>query len=265
MHVANTAAKAHDPAGAPPQLEARHVTKRFGGVTALDDVSMTVTAGSVTALVGDNGAGKSTLVRCLSGVHAPDSGEILVGGEPTLFTGPLAARDKGIETVFQELALADNLDVASNIFLGRELRAGFGGLFKLRKKDMEVRANELLERYAINVPAARAKVRKLSGGQRQGVAIARAVGTGKTSTILMDEPTAALGVQETAKVLGIIRSLADSGLAVLLISHNMQQVIDVANFVWVLRGGRMVAGLPTAETNTRELVHYITTGASMAL
>ncbi len=251
------------PKGRTGVLEARGVGKRFGGVTALDDVSMTIPAGTVTALVGDNGAGKSTLVRCLSGVHAPDSGGIFLGDAPVLFGGPASARAAGIETVFQELALADNLDVASNIFLGRELRGGPARLFRLRKREMEARADELLNRYAINVPAARAKVRRLSGGQRQGVAIARAVGTGRTSTVLMDEPTAALGVQETVKVLEIIRSLADSGLAVLLISHNMQQVIEIADYVWVLRGGRMVAGLPTARTSTQELVHYITTGEAM--
>ena len=244
-------------------LEVRDVVKRFGGVVALDHVSMSVKRGQVTALIGDNGAGKSTLVRCLSGVHAPDSGEIRVDNEPVVFADPIGARAAGIETVFQELALADNLDVSSNIFLGRELRHGLRGLFRLRKKEMERLSEELLKRYAINMPSARSPVRRLSGGQRQGVAIARAVGTGQTSTILMDEPTAALGVQETAKVLDIVKNLADSGLGVLLISHNMQQVIDVADYVWVLRGGRMVGGMPTAETTTQELVHYITTGSGL--
>jgi ABC-type sugar transport system ATPase subunit len=244
-------------------LEVRDVVKRFGGVVALGGVSMTVPRGQVTALVGDNGAGKSTLVRCLSGVHAPDEGEILVGGRPTLFGSPLGARAEGIETVFQELALADNLDVSENIFLGRELRHGLRGLYRLKKKEMARRSEELLRRYAINMPSARANVRRLSGGQRQGVAIARAVGTGHTQAVLMDEPTAALGVQETAKVLAIVRSLADSGLGVLLISHNMQQVIDTADQVFVLRGGRMVAGMRTADTSTQELVHYITTGVGI--
>lgn len=244
-------------------LEVRGVVKKFGGVTALDQVSMTVPRGKVTALVGDNGAGKSTLVRCLSGVHAPDGGEVLVDGEPVRFTSPLDARAAGIETVFQELALADNLDVASNIFLGRELRYGWRGGFRLNKKEMAKASQSLLQRYAINMPSAKARVDRLSGGQRQGVAIARAVGTGQTQAILMDEPTAALGVQETAKVLNVVRALADSGLGVLLISHNMQQVIDTADQVFVLRGGRMVAGLETEDTNTQELVHFITTGVGM--
>jgi ABC-type sugar transport system ATPase subunit len=245
-------------------LEVRDVVKRFGGVVALAGVSMTVPRGKVTALVGDNGAGKSTLVRCLSGVHAPDEGQILVGAEPVAFANPLGARACGIETVFQELALADNLDVSSNIFLGRELRHGIRGLYRLNKKEMDRRSEQLLRRYAINMPSARAQVRQLSGGQRQGVAIARAVGTGRTQAVLMDEPTAALGVQETAKVLDIVRSLADSGLGVLLISHNMQQVIDTADQVFVLRGGHMVAGMPTDETSTQELVHYITTGVGLS-
>lgn len=245
-------------------LEVRNVVKRFGGIIALDGVSMTVPRGKVTALVGDNGAGKSTLVRCLSGVHTPEEGQVLVGGEPVHFTGPLAARAAGIETVFQELALADNLNVSSNIFLGREIRYGIRGLYRLNKKEMDRRSEELLQRYAINMPSARSQVSRLSGGQRQGVAIARAVGTGHTKAVLMDEPTAALGVQETAKVLGIVRSLAGSGLGVLLISHNMQQVIDTADQVFVLRGGRMVAGLSTAETSTQELVHYITTGVGLS-
>ena len=221
---------------------------------------MSVPSGEVTALVGDNGAGKSTLVRCLSGVHLPDQGQVLVEGHPVTFADPLAARDAGIETVFQELALADNLDVSSNIFLGREIRHGLSRLFRLNKKEMDRRSQELLMRYAINMPSPRSAVRSLSGGQRQGVAIARAVGTGRTSAILMDEPTAALGVQETANVLQIVRVLAESGLAVLLISHNMAQVIDVADRVVVLRGGRKVVESPTAETSTQELVHYITTG-----
>lgn len=243
-------------------LEVAGVVKRFGGVIALDGVSLAIPRGQVTALVGDNGAGKSTLVRCLSGVHPPDEGRIFVGGELAVFGSPLGARAHGIETVFQELALADNLDVSANIFLGRELRHGFRGLYRLKKKEMARRSEELLRRYAINAPSTSAKVRRLSGGQRQGVAIARAVGTGHTQAVLMDEPTAALGVQETAKVLDIIRKLAESGLAVLLISHNMQQVIDIADHVYVLRGGRMAADMPTSGTSTQELVHYITTGVA---
>lgn len=242
-------------------IEVINVTKRFGGVTALDAVSMTARRGEVTALIGDNGAGKSTLIRCLSGVHVPDEGEIKVDGLSVRLVTPLLARAAGIETVFQELALANNLDVASNIFLGREYTYGVKRLFQLRKRQMEGEAVEVLKRYSIRMESVRARVDRLSGGQRQGVAIARAVG-GSSRIVLMDEPTAALGVQETARVLEIVRSLVAQDLAVLLISHSMQQVLEVADQVWVLRGGRMVVGLRASETSTQELVHYITTGTA---
>lgn len=246
-------------------LEMTDVTKRFGGNVALNAVSIAIPRGQITALVGDNGAGKSTLVRCLSGVHAPDGGRILVAGKPAVLSSPLGARALGIETVFQELALADNLNVAANIFLGRELHHGIRGMYRMNKKAMAHESEELLSRYAINMPSTSTEVRRLSGGQRQGVAIARAVGTGHTQAVLMDEPTAALGVQETAKVLDIVRTLAKSGLAILLISHNMQQVIDTADQVYVLRGGQMVANLSTTDTSTQDLVHYITTGVGVSV
>jgi len=246
---------------APLAIEVNDVTKRFGGVTALDAVSMTARRGEVTALIGDNGAGKSTLIRCLSGVHEPDEGEIKVHDQSVRLSTPLLAQAAGIETVFQELALANNLDVASNIFLGREYTHGVKRLFRLRKRQMEKEAAEVLERYSIRMPSVRARVDRLSGGQRQGVAIARAVGGG-SRIVLMDEPTAALGVQETARVLEIVRSLTAQNLAVLLISHNMQQVLEVADHIWVLRGGHMVAGLRASEASTQELVHYITTGTA---
>jgi ABC-type sugar transport system ATPase subunit len=255
----------HDPTptdGVVPTLTVNNLVKRFGGVTALNQVSMTALPGEVTALVGDNGAGKSTLVRCLSGVHQPDEGEILIDGEQQNFSDPTMARAAGIETVFQDLALADNLDVASNMFLGRELTYGPSRLFRLRRKDMQAEATEVLARYGIRMPSVRATVRELSGGQRQGVAIARAVGWG-SRLVLMDEPTAALGVRETARILDIVRGLADRGLAVLLISHNMEQVHDVSDAVWVLRGGNMVTGMRTSDTTTSEIVHYITTGRGL--
>lgn len=245
-----------------PTLTVNGVTKRFGGVTALNNVSLTAMPGEVTALVGDNGAGKSTLVRCLSGVHQPDEGEILIDGTRQVLANPSAARAAGIETVFQDLALADNLDVASNMFLGRELTYGPSRLFRLRRKEMQDEAADVLRRYGIRMPSVRSTVRELSGGQRQGVAIARAVGWG-SRLIVMDEPTAALGVRETARILEIVRGLADRGLAVVLISHNMEQVHDVSDAVWVLRGGNMVTGMRTADTTTSEIVHYITTGRGM--
>lgn len=245
-----------------PTLTVTNVVKCFGGVTALNKVSMTALPGEVTALVGDNGAGKSTLVRCLSGVHQPDEGDILIEGKHQVLPNPPAARAAGIETVFQDLALADDLDVASNMFLGRELTCGLRGLFRLRRKEMEAEAADVLERYGIRMPSVRSTVRELSGGQRQGVAIARAVGWG-SRLVLMDEPTAALGVRETARILDIVRGLADRGLAVVLISHNMEQVHDVSDAVWVLRGGNMVTGMRTADTTTSQIVHYITTGRGL--
>lgn len=243
-------------------VELRDVVKRFGGVVALNHVSLTARRGQVTALIGDNGAGKSTIIRCLSGVHQPDEGEVLVAGQPVALATPLDARAAGIQTVFQELALADNLDIASNIFLGRELKRDARGLFRLRKRQMEAEAEAVLSRYGIRMPSAKSPVNRLSGGQRQGVAIARAAGAGGT-TVLMDEPTAALGVQETARVLGIVRSLAENGIAVLVISHNLEQVMEVSDHIWVLRSGNMVAGVPTAQTSSQELVHFITTGQAM--
>ncbi|QOV33158.1 sugar ABC transporter ATP-binding protein [Streptomyces ferrugineus] len=262
MTTPGTVPAAPVPEGVTPALDVRNIVKRFGGVTALNHVSMTVLPGEVTALVGDNGAGKSTLVRCLSGVHQPDEGEILVDGKLQTFHDPSASRHAGIETVFQELALSDNLDVASNMFLGRELTHGPTRLFRLRHKEMETEAQTVLARYGIRMPSVRSTVRELSGGQRQGVAIARAVGWG-SRIVLMDEPTAALGVRETGRILDIVRGLAERGLAVLLISHNMEQVHSVSDAVWILRGGNMVAGMRTADTTTSEIVHYITTGQGL--
>jgi ABC-type sugar transport system ATPase subunit len=259
---ATVAARGPQGLDAPIAVELRDVVKRFGGVVALNRVSLTARRGQVTALIGDNGAGKSTIIRCLSGVHQPDEGHVLVDGEPVTLATPLDARAAGIQTVFQELALADNLDIAANIFLGRELKRGVRGLFRLRKRQMEAEAEAVLSRYGIRMPSAKSSVNRLSGGQRQGVAIARAVGAGGT-TVLMDEPTAALGVQETARVLEIVRSLAENGIAVLLISHNLQQVMEVSDHIWVLRSGNMVAGMPASQTSSQELVHYITTGQAM--
>jgi ABC-type sugar transport system ATPase subunit len=248
--------------GPAPAVLAQGVTKRFGGVVALDNVTFSARAGQVTALVGDNGAGKSTLIRCLSGVHSPDEGGLFMNGAPVTFSGPNDARLAGIETVHQNLALADNLDVAANLFLGRELSGGPRSLFRLRKKPMEAKAAELIDEYGIRMPNIKAKVGAMSGGQRQGIAIARAVGWG-SEVVLMDEPTAALGVKETGRVLEVVRSLADRGLAVVLISHNIEQVMQVSDFVWVLRGGHMIADLRAENTNTQEVVHYITTGVGL--
>lgn len=243
-------------------LSAQGITKSFGGVHALRGASITMRRGEVTALIGDNGAGKSTLVRCLSGIHRPDSGIITLDGVVVEFGTPLAAREHGIETVQQNLALVEELTVWQNFFIGREKTKGFGPFQMLDRKAMRSTAETLLSDLAVNVPPVTSRVRRLSGGQRQAVAIARAAGWG-SSIVIMDEPTAALGVQETARVESIIRKLQDQGVAVLLISHNFDQVLRLSDHVWVMRGGLAVAERRAAETSGDELVALIT-GAKAA-
>ncbi|RXZ48480.1 ATP-binding cassette domain-containing protein [Agromyces binzhouensis] len=243
-------------------LSAQDITKSFGGVHALRGASITMRRGEVTALIGDNGAGKSTLVRCLSGIHAPDSGTITLDGEIVHFDTPLAAREAGIETVQQNLALVEDLTVWQNFFLGRERTKGAGPFRMLDRSSMRSTATEMLSDLAVNVPPVTSRVRRLSGGQRQAVAIARAAGWG-SSIVIMDEPTAALGVQETARVEDAIRKLQASGVAVLLISHNFDQVLRLSDHVWVMRGGLAVAERRADETTGDELVALIT-GAKAA-
>jgi simple sugar transport system ATP-binding protein len=243
-------------------LSAQGITKSFGGVRALKGASIELLRGEITALIGDNGAGKSTLVRCLSGIHRPDGGTITLDGAGVSFSTPNEARKLGIETVQQNLALVEDLTVWQNFFLGRELTHGFGPFRTLNRKQMKATANDLLANLAVNSPPVASKVRRLSGGQRQALAIARAAGWG-SKIVIMDEPTAALGVQETEKVEQTIRTLRDSGVAVLLISHNFDQVMRLSNHVWVMRGGLAVAGRRTAETDADELVSLIT-GAKSA-
>ncbi|KQQ94301.1 ABC transporter ATP-binding protein [Leifsonia sp. Leaf325] len=243
-------------------LSAQDITKSFGGVHALRGASITMRRGEVTALIGDNGAGKSTLVRCLSGIHRPDSGTITLDGKVVEFGTPLAAREHGIETVQQNLALVEELTVWQNFFIGREKTKGFGPFQMLDRKAMRSTAETLLSDLAVNVPPVTSRVRRLSGGQRQAVAIARAAGWG-SSIVIMDEPTAALGVQETARVESIIRKLQDQGVAVLLISHNFDQVLRLSDHVWVMRGGLAVAERRSSETSGDELVALIT-GAKAA-
>ncbi len=250
------------PGGNDIVLSAEKITKSFGGVHALRGASMTMRRGEVTALIGDNGAGKSTLVRCLSGIHKPDTGTITLDGREVHLDTPLAAREHGIETVQQNLALVEDLTVWQNFFLGREKTTGFGPFRFLDRKAMRATAQELVSDLAVNVPPVTSRVRRLSGGQRQAVSIARAAGWGG-SIVIMDEPTAALGVQETARVEGIIRKLRDQGVAVLLISHNFDQVLRLADHVWVMRGGLAVAERRAAETDGDELVALIT-GAKAA-
>jgi len=238
-------------------LEVRDLVKRFGGVVAVDRVSLFADEGKVTALVGENAAGKSTLIKCISGALQPDAGTILLHGKPFHFTDPFQSRQAGIETVYQDLALADNLDVGANLFLGRELSYGWTRGFALRKRHIRERALALLSSLDLNIPSVTTQVRYLSGGQRQGIAIARAMEWG-SRVVIMDEPTAALGVREARRALNLIVELARSGRAVLVVSHNLEHVFEISDHIWVLRRGRLVAGVTPSQSSIREVVHYIT-------
>jgi len=239
-----------------PLLEMRGVIKRFGGVTALDDINLRIDPGEVVALVGDNGAGKSTLSKVIAGVLQPEDGDVLVDGTAHKITGPTHARSLGIEVVYQDLALAPNLDIATNLFLGREIvrRGAFGWLNTRR---MRAEAKEHLDSLDVNVPSLTTPVERLSGGQRQAIAISRAT-YGGHRLIVMDEPTAALGVRETAKVEQLITRLSERGISVLLVSHNMAQVKKITHRVLVLRRGRLVAERRTADVSAEDVVSLIT-------
>ncbi|MET8521977.1 ATP-binding cassette domain-containing protein [Nocardioides sp. NBC_00163] len=239
-----------------PLLELRGVEKSFGAVQVLRGVDLSVQAGRVTALVGDNGAGKSTLVKGMAGIHLFDAGDYLFEGEPVKVTNPKEAAALGIEVVYQDLALCDNLDVVHNMFLGREMR-------RLRLVDedtMEQRARETLDGLSVRtLKSVRTPVASLSGGQRQTVAIARAV-LWNSKLVILDEPTAALGVAQTEQVLRLVRRLADRGLGVLLISHNLNDVFEVADDIAVLYLGGMVGQIEAASTTRERVVQAITTG-----
>src|SRR3954469_878540 len=244
---------------AEPLLEARGIVKSFGRVRALRGASFTVNTGEVVALIGDNGAGKSTLVKTLSGVHHPDDGEIRFEGRPVTIDSPVAARELGIETVYQDLALAPDLESSANLFLGREaVRPGvLGRLGFLDNGAMRKRTKEAFTTLGGGVQDVEAPVANFSGGQRQGVAVARAV-TWASKVVFMDEPTAALGVVQTAKVVELIRRVRDTGLSVVLISHNMPDVLAVADRVEVLRLGERVAQFKTSEVTMETLVGAMT-------
>jgi D-xylose transport system ATP-binding protein len=243
---------------AEPILEIRGLNKSFGPVHVLHDVDLTVYRGEVTALVGDNGAGKSTLVKCVAGINTIDSGEIRFEGRPVTIHNPNDAARLGIEFVYQDLALADNLDITQNMFLGREFeRFGF-----LSDGEMERKARETLSSLAVRtVSSVRQLVASLSGGQRQTVAIAKAV-LWNSRVVFLDEPTAALGVAQTRQVLELVRRLADQGLGVVLISHNMNDVMQVADRVAALFLGRVAAEVRTAESSVTQIVELITSGRS---
>ena len=251
--------------GAAPLLELRGVGKRFGAVTALSDVDLVVGPAEVVALVGDNGAGKSTLIKTIAGVHQPDSGEVLVGGKPTRIGSPAAASALGIATVYQDLALCENLDVVANLFLGREqARPPLGGrLRRLSDDAMEAAARNVLAGLSVRIPSLRRPVAGLSGGQRQAVAVARAVQWG-SKLVLLDEPTAALGVEQTHMVLDLVTALRSRGLGVLLISHNLADVFAVADRVVVLRQGANAGTFRVVDTSVDTVVAAITGGHLLA-
>ncbi len=241
-------------------LACEGLNKHFGGVHALADVSFQARRGEVTAVIGDNGAGKSTLIRCLVGVNIPDDGRIYFDGKQHPFANPDEARKAGIETVHQNLALIDELTVVQNLFLNREIVRKFGPLALLDRSAMRREARAMLSRLSINVPSVTQRVRRLSGGQRQAISICRAVGSG-TKVVVMDEPTAALGVQETANVEALIRRLREQSVSVILVSHNFDQVRRLSDQIWVMRAGRVVATVRSAETTGNELVALVTGAA----
>jgi D-xylose transport system ATP-binding protein len=249
-----------------PLLELRTVSKSFGAVNALRNVSLSLYPGRVTALVGDNGAGKSTLVKTLTGVHSPDSGEILFDGKAVRFSSPKEAAEAGIATVFQDLAVCGNLSVAENLFLGRELTTDswnpLRALRRTRVAEMERKSRELLASLNAKVPSLRNAVETLSGGQRQSVAIARAL-LGEPRVVILDEPTAALSVGQTAEVLAMIERLRDAGMAILVISHNLADVFRVADDIAVLRLGAN-SKMFDAKTCSQEQVIAAITGAQWA-
>ncbi len=241
-----------------PLLELHGLNKSFGPVHVLHDVDLKVRAGEVTALVGDNGAGKSTLVKCIAGIHAADSGEVRFQGQHVHIRGPKDAAELGIEVVYQDLALADNLDIVQNMFLGRERGSGW----LLDEASMEQAARETLASLSVRtVKSVRTPVSSLSGGQRQTVAIAKSV-LWDSKVVLLDEPTAALGVAQTRQVLDLVRRLAEQGLGVVLISHNMADVFEVSDRVAVLYLGRMAAEVNTKDVTHGQIVELITAGRS---
>jgi ABC-type sugar transport system ATPase subunit len=241
-----------------PTLSVRNLVKRFGGLTAVAGVSFDIAPGEVVALLGDNGAGKSTLIKCVSGVHQPDEGEIVFEGKPRVFATPIDARSVGIETIYQDLALANNLDVGANIFLGREAkRSYFAGLIKtLDDGFMLEQSKAALDALDIQFPTLTQPIESLSGGQRQAVAIARAV-YWDARLMIMDEPTNNLGVPEQQKVLELIRKLRDKGVPVILITHTLPDVFAVSDRLIVMHRGRKVTEKRTADTGTEELVQYM--------
>jgi simple sugar transport system ATP-binding protein len=241
-------------ASAQPILSAVELYKHFGGLVAVDRVSLEVHQSEVVGLLGDNGAGKSTLIKMISGVYRPDGGRLTLNGREVSFSSPQNARDAGIETIYQDLALCENLDAGANIFLGREpVERWLRLLPAVDRKRMLAESRRILDQLDIRIPALTRPIRQMSGGQRQAVAIARAV-YWNAQLLIMDEPTAALGVPEQRKVLALVRTLRDRGVGVIIISHNLQDVLDVADRIVVMRRGRAVGQRQVQETNTTDLL-----------
>jgi D-xylose transport system ATP-binding protein len=242
-----------------PRLELRGINKSFGGVRALRDVDFEVYAGEVVGLVGDNGAGKSTLIKTMSGAYVPDEGEILIDGQPVTIASPQDSTRLGVETVYQDLALCDNLDVVANLWLGREAYRDLipGVLRVLDETAMEQRTSEVLKTLDVRIPSMRAPVATLSGGQRQCIAVAKTI-LRNPKVVLLDEPTAALGVAQTRQVLNLIQRLKQQGLAVVVISHNLHDVFEVADRVIVMRLGRRAATFDIRNTTPERIVAAIT-------
>lgn len=236
-----------------PVLSVRNLTKKFGGVTALSNVSFDLYPGEVLALAGDNGAGKSTLIKAVSGVHRPTEGEIIYKGVPRHFENPRQARDMGIETIYQDLALADNLDVGENVFLGRELKTSLFGIPILNRKKMRSLAHAAIETLDMDIRRLDRPVRNLSGGQRQAVAIGRAI-YWNAEILVMDEPTAALGVPEQRKVMALIKKLKAQNVAVLFISHNLIDIMEVSDRIVVLRRGEVAGERTVGDIDGDEIV-----------
>jgi len=246
---------------ASPILSLRKVNKSFGPVHVLKDVDFDAYSGQVTALVGDNGAGKSTLIKCIAGIYTPETGEFVFEGNKVTIAGPRDATALGIEIVYQDLALCDNLDIVHNMFLGREEKSGI----TLNESTMESMAKKTLDGLSVRtVKSIRQKVASLSGGQRQTVAIARAV-LWNSKVVILDEPTAALGVAQTEQVLKLVRQLADNGLAVIVISHNLNDVFQVADNIAAMYLGTMAAQVEKNSVNQNDVVRLITTGSSDAI
>ncbi|MEY2663676.1 MAG: hypothetical protein RIR35_484 [Actinomycetota bacterium] len=244
-----------------PILSLRKVNKSFGPVHVLKDVNFDAYAGKVTALVGDNGAGKSTLIKCIAGIYTPETGEFIFEGNKVEITGPRDATALGIEIVYQDLALCDNLDIVHNMFLGREEKSGI----TLNESTMEAMAKKTLDGLSVRtVKSIRQKVASLSGGQRQTVAIARAV-LWNSKVVILDEPTAALGVAQTEQVLKLVRQLADNGLAVIVISHNLNDVFQVADNIAAMYLGTMAAQVEKTAVSQNDVVRLITTGSTDAM